>query len=104
MKKTISGREIITYLAIKYRNVWADIYFAIKEKELVDLSVIRESLSNIKGDFVTIIDENYPDALKKIKFPPFVIFLNETDRQNIRDTSSNAYLKHFNKFPAEFGA
>ena len=32
----IKGRDILVYLSIKYRNVWDDVYKAIKEKELVD--------------------------------------------------------------------
>jgi predicted Rossmann fold nucleotide-binding protein DprA/Smf involved in DNA uptake len=104
MNKQLTGRMIITYLAIKYNNRWDYIYEAIKAKELVDHQSVVDAIDSIKGTYVCIIDSNYPDALKKISFPPFVVFLHESDRQNINDLSSNAYLKHFDIADAMIGA
>ena len=104
MKKNITGRQIITYLAIKYHNNWRDIYIAIKEKELVDHSIIHDTIATLRGDVVLIIDSNYPDALKKIAFPPFAIFMDKEDRININDQSSHDYLHHFETADAVLGA
>jgi hypothetical protein len=88
----MKGREIIVYLAIKYHNEWNAIYKAIQEKELVKEEDLRAALSTLKGETVTIIDEEYPEEFKKIIKPPFVIFLSEEDRKAIGDESSQPYL------------
>lgn len=104
MNKTITGRMIIAFLAVKYNNNWLNIYQAIKNKELVDQSTIAETLSSIKGDYVCIIDKDYPDSLKKIPMPPFVVFLDKSDRIAIKDKSSDKYLEHFETANAVIGA
>jgi DNA processing protein len=70
----LKGREIIIYLAIKYHGDWNGIYQAIKQKEIVDEMVVKRQIEGLKCQVVTIIDETYPAALKKIYKPPFVIF------------------------------
>jgi len=70
----LKGREIIIYLAIKYAGDWNAIYQAIKQKELVDESLVKSELQSIKSSVITIIDETYPESLKKIYKPPFVLF------------------------------
>ena len=70
----LKGREIIIYLAIKYAGDWNAIYQAIKQKELVDETQVTETLKSIKCEIVTIIDPTYPESLKKIYKPPFVLF------------------------------
>jgi DNA processing protein len=74
MSKQITGRKIIIYLAMKYQGNWNKIYEAIKQKELVSEEVVEETLSQLKSKVVTIIDENYPEMLKKSYKPPFVLF------------------------------
>lgn len=95
MDKFLTGRQIITFLAVKYHNDWMKIYTAIKNKELVDSSLVHETIAGLTGDYVTIIDSNYPDSLKKIFKPPFVVFLSSYDRNSIDDLSSTNYLDHF---------
>jgi DNA processing protein len=104
MEKTIKGRDIIAFLAIKYHNNWTNIYMAIKNKELVDQTIIYETLSKVKGDYVCIIDSNYPDSLKKVIMPPFVVFLNKADRKTIKDEYSDSFLDHFETADAVIGA
>jgi DNA processing protein len=70
----VKGRDIIIYLALKYQGDWNAIYQAIKEKELVDETIVRDMLQSLKSSVVTIIDEQYPESLKKIYKPPFVLF------------------------------
>jgi DNA processing protein len=70
----LKGKDIIVYLAIKYQGDWNAIYQAIKNKELVDEVTVSETLNNCKEKYVTIIDDNYPEKLKKIYKPPFVLF------------------------------
>jgi DNA processing protein len=70
----IKGRDIIIFLAVKYKGDWNAIYQAIKQKELVDEPDVQQALHSIKCHVVTIIDDDYPEALKKIYKPPFVLF------------------------------
>ena len=65
----IKGRDIIIYLAMKYAGDWNAIYQAIKQKEIVDETLVRSELESIKSSVVTIIDESYPESLKKIYNP-----------------------------------
>ena len=70
----IKGRNIIAYLACKYKGNWEDIYSAIKRKEPLSEQSVDETVKNIKSNFVTIIDEDYPPCFKNIYQPPFCIF------------------------------
>jgi DNA processing protein len=70
----LKGREIIIYLSIKYQGDWNAIYQAIKQKELVDETNVTATLKQIQSQVVTIIDAQYPEALKKIYKPPFVLY------------------------------
>lgn len=70
----LKGRDIIIYLALKYHGDWNAIYQAIKQKELVNEEDVHLQLKPLKSSVVTIIDEQYPEALKKIYKPPFVLF------------------------------
>jgi DNA processing protein len=74
MEKQIKGRDIIVYLATKYQGDWNRIYEAIKNKELVDAPTVTEVVSSIKSKVCAIIDDDYPEALKKAYKPPFVLF------------------------------
>jgi DNA processing protein len=72
----IKGKDVLVYLAVKYNGDWNAIYKAIKDKELVDehniMSTVREAYE--KYTVTTIIDDRYPNSLKKIYKPPFVLF------------------------------
>jgi hypothetical protein len=83
----MKGRDILLYLAVKYRNNWDAMYEAIKEKELINEEDLKPALEKIKGEVITIIDENYPEELKRTLKPPFVIFLSEEDKKTIGDDS-----------------
>jgi DNA processing protein len=70
----LKGRDIIIYLAVNYKGEWNAIYQAIKQKEIVDDTLVGQTIQGIKSSVITIIDEQYPEALKKIYKPPFVLF------------------------------
>lgn len=70
----LKGRDIIIYLAVKYKGDWNSIYQAIKSKEIVDEQEVQQALGSLQCSVVTIIDDRYPDSLKKIYKPPFVLF------------------------------
>jgi DNA processing protein len=74
MSQQLTGRNIIIYLAMKYEGEWNRIYEAIKQKELVSYETVQETLNTLKSRVVTIVDEDYPEILKKTYKPPFVLF------------------------------
>lgn len=70
----IKGRDLLIYLAVKYQGDWDNIYSAIKRKEKINENELNEAICNITSKAVTIIDEDFPNGLKSLYKPPFVIF------------------------------
>ena len=70
----LKGRDIIIFLAMKYEGDWNRIYQAIKEKEHVESEEVQQTLLTLRCQVITIIDDDYPESLKKIYKPPFVLF------------------------------
>lgn len=64
----LEGRTLLLALAKKYGNDWKSIYNALQTKE-----VIEDFTPNIYKA-ITILDDDYPDYLKQINQPPFVIY------------------------------
>lgn len=68
-------REILLYFSVKYNGNWDQIYRALKEKENINYSLYKQIINRYKNkNYLTIIDNNYPKNLKKIAFPPFVVY------------------------------
>ncbi|MDD3026710.1 MAG: DNA-processing protein DprA [Erysipelotrichaceae bacterium] len=67
-------REILLYFALKYEGDFTGIYNALHKKEKVDMNGLQELTAKVNSHYVTIIDDNYPEALKHISSPPFVLF------------------------------
>jgi DNA processing protein len=85
----LKGRDIIVFLAIKYNGDWNSIYQAIKNKEFVDEQVVNETIAQAsKFKVITIIDDEYPENLKKMYKPPFVLFM---DKQYLRPLQRSEY-------------
>ncbi len=86
----IKGRDIIVYLAIKYNGDWNAIYQAIKNKELVDEPTVLETVAQAfnKYKIIAIIDNDYPESMKKIYKPPFVLFMDKEQRNTLNRKSN----------------
>ena len=70
-------KSILIYFSIKYKGYFHDIYNAIKRKESIDikdLDNINKLINSKKIQAITIIDDDYPEPLKLINQPPFVLF------------------------------
>lgn len=68
---------ILIYFAIKYKGDFDAIYSALKNNEIAnknELLKIRKMIDDNQIKAITIVDDNYPDSLKEINKPPFVIF------------------------------
>ena len=70
-------RKILLYLFKKYNGDWDKIYQEIADKHLYEEDVIekcyRDSVDNMEM-FITFVDEIYPESLRQIFKPPFVLF------------------------------
>ncbi len=67
-------RDIIFYFANKYFGDWERIYDAIELQEDVDFNLLEELKEEHEGTYVTVMDDDYPQELKLIERPPFVLF------------------------------
>ncbi|MCI8541169.1 MAG: DNA-protecting protein DprA [Erysipelotrichaceae bacterium] len=60
-------REQILSYALKYQGEWQRIAQAIGEQE-------AWQRSSYSGQYVTIVDEAYPERLKFLRYPPWILF------------------------------
>lgn len=82
----MNAREILIYLSLRFNGDYARIRQAIDEK---DYPIGEdEQLPPIKSNVVTLMDEDYPEYLKKCPMPPFVLFY-YGDLSLIKDFSNN---------------
>lgn len=73
----MKARHLLVYLAVEHRGDWDDILMAIALKEPVDFKDVEMAAKAFKeDDYITLVDENYPDELKTLERPPFVLFRN----------------------------
>ncbi len=63
----MSIKDKIVYYAYKYEGDWSKISLAIKSNE--EVKQIK-----YKDNFITFFDDLYPIELRKLRFPPWVIF------------------------------
>jgi len=67
-------RKILIALAMKYDGDWLSIYDHVANKMLMDDKEVEQLNSKCKYQTITILDSNYPQYLKTIYRPPFVLF------------------------------
>lgn len=70
----MTGRDICTYLSLKYQGDWDRIYRAITTKESIDSEAMEQVLSRLDCQVLTICDKAYPDGLRNCNKPPFVLY------------------------------
>ena len=66
--------DIILYFSLKYNGDFMHIYNALLNKEKVDEELKEELFGRIKCSYTTILSSNYPDSLKDMNCPPFVLY------------------------------
>lgn len=86
----MEARKILIYLALKYKGNREDIYKEISIKREKFSNEVKEQISKLEVDAVTILDEEYPTAFKKITNPPFVLFYK--GNKNLLESKNNTYL------------
>ena len=70
----MNGSQMLIALAIKHKGVWGQIYKDITSKNIEELVPYYEQFQRSRCKAVTILDSNYPQILKNIYMPPFVLF------------------------------
>ena len=71
---TIETKHILAYLAITEKGDWNRIFQRLNSKVPVDSNEVERALNKMKCSYVTLVDEEYPQCLKGIYHPPFVLF------------------------------
>ena len=66
--------DILVYFSYIHDGDWEKIYSSIENKERVDMDKVKEVVSNINCKYVTMLSKHYPDRLKHIYKPPFVLY------------------------------
>lgn len=81
---------------IKYEGDWDKIYNALERKEPVTIKTIEEVEKKVEKDieagngYKTIIDKDYPDELKDVWKPPFVV--REKDKYEVNKTEFGSFV------------
>lgn len=70
----MKARDTLVYLAVKYSGDWHKIYNGVLKKEDVDYEECEKVISSLKCNYITLLDEEYPNYLKQTIKPPFVLF------------------------------
>lgn len=71
----LSSREILLYLTLKYGNDWDKIYSVIRNKEDIDYKDAEKVCDEYPGEYITLLDKEYPEILKHTYHPPFVLLI-----------------------------
>lgn len=66
--------NVLLYFSLKHEGDFKKIYESLKAKEPVDENEFIKLKRVLKTKYVTILDSNYPDFLKQVSCPPFVLF------------------------------
>ncbi len=66
--------DILLYLSLKYDGNFEKIYKAIMNKEEINQEELDDYKQKMKCKYTTLVSANYPEALKSIACPPFVIY------------------------------
>ena len=70
----MDSREILLYYSLKFSGDWNSIYNAIESKEELDEKEVRELIKTNTSNFITFLDDEYPESLKRMTKPPFVLY------------------------------
>ena len=71
----LSSREVLLYFTLKYGGDWEKIYKAICTKEDIDYEDAERVVDEYPGEYITMLDKEYPEILKHTYHPPFVLLI-----------------------------
>ncbi len=70
----MEARKILLYWSLKFLGDWNQIYEALAQKLEPDEKEAEELFKNVQSDYITFMDEEYPECLKRVFKPPFVLY------------------------------
>ena len=68
------GRDVLIYLAVKYDGDYQKIIYAAQRGADPTIEEVNEALNSLKCNVITILDEDYPQYLKRLDTAPIVLF------------------------------
>ena len=66
--------DVLLYFSYIHDGDWEKIYSSIENKEKIDLEEVKKVKDIIGCKYITMLSKNYPDRLKRIYKPPFVLY------------------------------
>ncbi len=66
--------ELVLYFSLKYKGDFKCIYQALLDKEPIDELLKNELKKELKCHYTTLFSHDYPECLKRINCPPFVLY------------------------------
>jgi DNA protecting protein DprA len=66
--------ELVLYYSMKYNGHFQSIYDALKNREKVDEQLRMELKKKLKCQYTTLFSFDYPESLKQMDCPPFVLY------------------------------
>ena len=70
----MTTREIAIYFSLKYKGDWEKIFNAFSTKEEFDEKEAKKVLATLSTKAITVFDDEYPENLKSVYRPPFVLY------------------------------
>lgn len=70
----MNSQEILLYYSLKFSGDWDSIYEAVESKEELDEKEAKELIKTNTSKFITYLDDEYPESLKLMPKPPFVLY------------------------------
>ena len=67
------SKTILVGTALKYKGNWDQIYDSIRKHERIEDEYLEEA-TKITSNVVTLLDSDYPEQLRGVFKPPFVLF------------------------------
>ena len=67
-------RDVLLYFSMKYDGKFEPVYEALRVREDFNQDEFIKLKKEVQYDYVTMIDDKYPDFLKLQNYPPFVMY------------------------------
>ncbi|EHQ46780.1 hypothetical protein LA327_10550 [Thomasclavelia ramosa] len=80
-------KKVLYYFALKYNGNFGEIYLSLATREKFDIDEFMRLKKDVHYPHVTILDDKYPNDLKSVECPPFVLFY-EGNLNLIKDMTS----------------
>lgn len=70
----IQPKDILLFLSVLHQGDWKGIYADIKRKRSVTQEEVHQAYKEVKSQFLTILDPEYPSGLTQVMNPPFLLY------------------------------